>query len=127
MLDFALPDEKTMALMGEAYKNMLCQRQGSTLSFDEDAFETAPKTRQNEDNTSKNIKFFDNNQTNLVQFDHKNRLTHCAHVSTKFLVLYFALVLMYNSTYGTAISYTDSRMGGVQPQKRPFGDLNGLF
>jgi hypothetical protein len=122
MMDLPLADDKTMALMSEAYAHLLSNRQGHTLSFGED-------TALMEKPIESGVSSLDNGNDDVKdpQLRAKNTPLHCARVSTNFLVLYFALFLMYNSCYGTAISYTNSRMGGVQPQKRPFGDLNGLF
>ncbi|MBR2956555.1 MAG: hypothetical protein IKC54_05135 [Clostridia bacterium] len=122
MMDLPLADDKTMALMSEAYTHLLSNKQGHTLSFGDDSvlmekpIESGVSSLDDGDDDAKD-----------PQSRVKNTPLRCARVSTNFLVLYFALFLMYNSIYGTAISYTNSRMGGVQPQKRPFGDLNGLF
>lgn len=122
MMDLPLADDKTMALMSEAYTHLLSNKQGHTLSFGDDA---VLMEKPIESGVSS---FNDGNDAVKDPWSRvKNTPLRCARVSTNFLVLYFALFLMYNSCYGTAISYTNSCMGGVQPQKRPFGDLNGLF
>ena len=122
MMDLPLADDKTMALMSEAYTHLLSNKQGHTLSFGDDA---VLMEKPIESGVSSHDDGNDDAKDPCSRV--KNTPLRCARVSTNFLVLYFALVLMYNSIYGTAISYTNSRMGGVQPQKRPFGDLNGLF
>lgn len=114
--DFILPDDNTFRLLKEGYDQMMKGKYTavgtlSTTDFDHNI----------------GVKMAENLGENGVLTDYLPRAPLCTGGSTKLLVLYFALTFVYNLGYGTAISYTHSRMGGVQPQKRSFRDVNGLF
>lgn len=114
--DFILPDDNTFKLLKEGYDQMMKGKYTAVGALSTPDFDYNTETKTGE-----------NSVENGVLTDYLRRAPLCAGGSTKLLVLYFALTFVYNLGYGTAISYTHSRMGGVQPQKRSFRDVNGLF
>ena len=114
--DFILPDDNTFRLLKEGYDQMMKGKYTAVGTL------STPDFGHNI-----GVKMAENLGESGVLNHSFHRAPLCAGGSTKLLVLYFALTFVYNLGYGTAISYTHSRMGGVQPQKRSFRDVNGLF
>ena len=114
--DFILPDDNTFRLLKEGYDQMMKGKFAQVGTLSATDFDHNIRAEMAENLGESGV---------LTRSFHRALL--CAGGSTKLLVLYFALTFVYNLGYGTAISYTHSRMGGVQPQKRSFRDVNGLF
>ena len=112
--DFILPDDITIEQMRSAYSKMLSDKDTSVLSL------SAKSLPENDDASKKSFDFSERNVQNFPQSRHFN-------ASTNILVLYFIFALGYNLGYGTSIFDTNTSMGRLPSQERPFGNINSFF
>lgn len=132
-MDFILPNDTETEQLKKGYDEMLLSKRGAVCSFsrkddncnpdEDDALCVMSKDTDENQPTESAVK---DGKMGCETHD-KNPLHAPISPSTKLLVLYFALAFVYNSTYGTSISYTHSSMGRLQPSERSVGNVNGFF